>query len=80
MKLSTGIIMGRSVEAWKAAQEEEQRQSIDLYARLQRLNEIQAEFQRLRDAHVQLAADLQAFGQSLGFLGGSDEKDAPHAP
>lgn len=67
-KFVTPVVMGRSQEAMRAEQAEQDRRSVELYERLMRLNELITEFERLRAAHADLARELREFGRSLGLL------------
>jgi hypothetical protein len=61
------VIYGRfSLESYQAEQAAEQQRSVDLYARLQRLNELIVEFNQVRDRHVELARELREIGKALG--------------
>lgn len=62
------LFKGKSADAYKAEQAEEERRSVDLYQRLMRLNELVSDFERLRAAHADLARDLREFGKALGLL------------
>jgi hypothetical protein len=57
----------RTSEAILAEQAAEQQRSVDLYARLQRLNELIVELDRVSAAHAGLARDLREFGRALGL-------------
>lgn len=73
----TQVIMGRSVEAMLAERDEEDRRGQELYARLQRLNELAVGFAQLRAEHERLTKAINDFGVTLGLL---DELEKPSAP
>ena len=72
----TQVIMGCSVEAMLAERDAEERRGQELYARLQRLNELAADFAKIRAEHERLTQAINDFGVTLGLL---DEMEKPSA-
>lgn len=75
--MSDQVIMGRSTESWLAERAEEERKGQELYARLQRLNELAVDFAKIRAEHERLAKAINDFGLTLGLL---DELEKPIGP
>jgi hypothetical protein len=72
--MSGSTITGRSVEAYVAERDEEERKGVELYARLQRLNELAVDFAKIRAEHERLSKAINDFGATLGLL---DELEKP---